>query len=203
MSGEQQPDFSMIFDCRTCRNGNRTPDPECEGCDTHFSNWAPVEKTCRTCRWELSRPYDRPCDDCKASNNWAPVEPVTQRSDEAAKAIDRLAANAAALNAQQPNPIEPIDQTDWHVIATQIADLVAEKNAAYGDSFSKSNQILTALYPKGIAVSQYHDALAVVRVVDKLFRIATRKNAFGESPWRDVCGYALLSAAKDEDEREF
>ena len=39
MSGEQQPNFSIVFDCRTCRF--RHGDQECKECDTHFSNWAP------------------------------------------------------------------------------------------------------------------------------------------------------------------
>jgi hypothetical protein len=45
---------------------------------------------------------------------------------------------------------------------------------------------------------QYGDLLAITRVIDKLFRLATKKNAFGESPWRDICGYALLGIARDE-----
>ena len=31
--------------------------------------------------------------------------------------------------------------------------------------------------------------LAITRVVDKLFRIANRKDAFGENPWQDIAGY--------------
>jgi hypothetical protein len=42
--------------------------------------------------------------------------------------------------------------------------------------------------------------LAITRVIDKLFRIATKKDAFGESPWRDICGYAILGIANDEEE---
>ena len=79
------------------------------------------------------------------------------------------------------------------------------KQAAYGDSFGKAGQILAILYPAGIRPEQYRDALAVVRVLDKLFRIATDRDALGESPWRDVAGYGLLGAAaaeagKDEEE---
>lgn len=83
-------------------------------------------------------------------------------------------------------------------IGAEVGALVAEKNAAYGDSFARSGEILRVLYPNGIAPEQYADALAVVRVIDKLFRIATRKEAFGESPWRDVAGYGVLGVAKDE-----
>jgi hypothetical protein len=34
--------------------------------------------------------------------------------------------------------------------------------------------------------------LAVVRILDKLFRIANDKNAFNEDPWQDIAGYGIL-----------
>lgn len=84
----------------------------------------------------------------------------------------------------------------WHPIAESIAATVAEKNAAYGDSFARSGAVMAVLYPSGIAPGQMADALAVVRVVDKLFRIATDRDALGESPWRDIAGYALLACER-------
>ena len=83
-------------------------------------------------------------------------------------------------------------------IATEIGQLVQEKNLAYGDSFGQACRILEVLYPKGIKPDQYRDALAITRVIDKLFRLANKKDAFGESPWRDICGYAILGVANDE-----
>ena len=84
----------------------------------------------------------------------------------------------------------------WHPIAESIAATVAEKNAAYGNSFARSGEVMAVLYPSGIAPGQMADALAVVRVVDKLFRIATDRDALGESPWRDIAGYALLACER-------
>ena len=66
-------------------------------------------------------------------------------------------------------------------IGTDIGKLVDQKNAAYGSSFEKSEQILQVLYPEGIKPGQYKDMLAITRIVDKLFRIATNKDAFGEN----------------------
>ena len=76
--------------------------------------------------------------------------------------------------------------------AEKIGKLVAEKDAAYGSSFSEAHHILKVLYPKGIHPEQYTDALAIIRVIDKLFRIANKKDAFGESPWQDITGYGIL-----------
>ena len=86
-------------------------------------------------------------------------------------------------------------------IASSIGTLVGEKNEAYGDSFGQACIILEVLYPKGINPDQYRDALAITRVIDKLFRLANKKDAFGESPWRDICGYAILGVANDEASR--
>lgn len=83
-------------------------------------------------------------------------------------------------------------------ISTEIGALVQEKNEAYGDSFGQACRILEVLYPQGIQPDQYRDALAITRVIDKLFRLANKKDAFGESPWRDICGYAILGVANDE-----
>jgi hypothetical protein len=91
---------------------------------------------------------------------------------------------------------------DFERIGTEIGQLVAQKNAAYGDAFGKAGEVMRILYPKGVPVEALDDALAVVRVLDKLFRIATNRDALGESPWRDVMGYALLSVERIEAQRK-
>lgn len=89
--------------------------------------------------------------------------------------------------------------TDYSELGQEIGELVEEKNEAYGDSFAVSGEFLKLLWPDGIPVEDYSDALALVRIFDKCKRIATRKDAFGESPYRDIAGYGLLGAKKDED----
>ena len=86
---------------------------------------------------------------------------------------------------------------DYEIIAKEVGRLTKEKNIAYGDSFGQASSILKVLYPDGVQPHQYRDMLALTRVIDKLFRVATRKDAFGESPWRDICGYAPLGIASD------
>ena len=44
--------------------------------------------------------------------------------------------------------------------------------------------------------------LGITRVIDKLFRIANRKEAFGENPWEDIAGYGLLGVANEVDEKK-
>lgn len=93
-------------------------------------------------------------------------------------------------------------------IATSIGKLVDEKNEAYGSSFETSVVALRALYPNGIPADAYGDVLLIARIWDKLQRVATKKDAFGESPFRDIAGYGILGVAAsgcavvEEDEAE-
>lgn len=91
---------------------------------------------------------------------------------------------------------------DYIKAATDLGKLVEQKQEAYGDSFSKSEEIIKILYPNGVKVENYRDLLTITRIIDKLFRIATRKNAFGESPYRDIAGYALLGLTSDLEEEK-
>lgn len=84
--------------------------------------------------------------------------------------------------------------------AAKIGALVAEKNAAYGDAFAKAGEFLKLLYPSGIRPGQYADMLGVVRVFDKQMRIATDKDALGESPWSDIAGYGILGVVNSKKE---
>jgi len=94
------------------------------------------------------------------------------------------------------------EQINFEQLGGEIGRLVAEKNAAYGDSFARCGAFLAILYPNGIKPAQYGDALALVRVFDKMMRIANNAGAFGESPWRDIAGYGLLGVAQSEVSRE-
>ena len=86
---------------------------------------------------------------------------------------------------------------DYVKTATEIGKLVEDKQDSYGDSFSKSEEIIKILFPNGVTAENYRDLLTITRIIDKLFRIATRKNAFSESPYRDIAGYALLGLVSD------
>lgn len=82
--------------------------------------------------------------------------------------------------------------------AEKIGTLVAEKNVAYGNSFEEAEKFLAILFPNGIPTESYGDMLCIVRIFDKLKRVATNKDAFGESPYKDIAGYSILGLVKDE-----
>jgi hypothetical protein len=101
----------------------------------------------------------------------------------------------------RPYPTKETPMSDYQVLGARIGALVDTKQAAYGDSFGKAGAILRILYPQGIPLEKVDDVLTVARVVDKLFRIATDRDALGESPWGDIAGYALLALRRVEEGR--
>jgi hypothetical protein len=80
----------------------------------------------------------------------------------------------------------------YEELGKKVGALVDKKQEAYGNSFGRAGNVLWELYPEGIKPNQYDDALAIVRIIDKLFRIANKKDAFGEDPYSDIVGYSLL-----------
>jgi hypothetical protein len=90
-----------------------------------------------------------------------------------------------------------IEDEIWLELGLEVVTVVDRSNAAYGDSTEKSSDIMQILWPDGVPVDRMHDFRCMMSILDKLSRIATDKDAFGESPWRDVAGYALLAYRHD------
>lgn len=89
----------------------------------------------------------------------------------------------------------------YEELGRSVGALVDTKNKAYGSAFDDAGSFLKLLYPDGIQPKQYGDALALVRIFDKMKRIATDRDALGESPYRDIAGYGLLGLQRVEKER--
>lgn len=82
----------------------------------------------------------------------------------------------------------------YEILGQTIGRLVDSKNKAYGNAFDEAGKFLALLYPNGISIHQYGDALCLVRIFDKMKRIATDADAFGESPYDDITGYGMLGS---------
>lgn len=97
----------------------------------------------------------------------------------------------------QENKEEKLNFSSYEELAKKIGNLVDKKNVSYGNSFEQAEIFLRLLYPNGINLDQYGDMLCIVRIFDKIKRIATQKNAFNENPYEDIVGYGLLGIVKD------
>ncbi|NBP56185.1 hypothetical protein EBU71_06570 [bacterium] len=91
-------------------------------------------------------------------------------------------------------------------LAEKIGKLVDDKNKAYGSSFDQAGDFLKLLYPNGIPVDAYTDALCIVRIFDKLKRLSNTNglpaNEGKIDAWKDIVGYGLLGLYKDGGSRE-
>ena len=83
--------------------------------------------------------------------------------------------------------------------AKEIVQLVTQKQKEYGNSFGNADKIMKVLYPTGISLDQMKDALVIVRIIDKLFRIS-HGNQGQENAFQDILGYALLAVVRNKNE---
>lgn len=73
-----------------------------------------------------------------------------------------------------------------------LADLLRRKRGAYGGTIAATGMILRAVFPDGIRPEQYDDLGLIVRIADKLRRIASSgRAADGENPYQDIAGYGI------------
>jgi hypothetical protein len=134
----------------------------------------------------------RTCSVCKNDELGETIDPALTGGRSFLYSPRVVEYQAALPKVEAPAP------SSYATLAGAIAATVERKQAAYGDSFSKSGAVLAILYPAGIPLDAYGDALTVVRVVDKLFRVATDRDALEENPWQDIAGYALLAVRRVE-----
>lgn len=92
--------------------------------------------------------------------------------------------------------------------ASEIGAMVDAKQQAYGDSFGRAHKIFEELLSEYAYGESYvipkellPHLLTLTRMVDKMFRAVSnpKHDRMGESPYRDIAGYALLAAAKEEE----
>ena len=128
-------------------------------------------------------------------------EDVPEASGSIAEAVTRAAEEFAA---QAQDEIEASD-CPYEKYGRDIGKLVAAKQIQYGDSAGRTGRILEILYPDGVPPYAYDDQQLITRCLDKISRIAQRgedgQDLGGESPWKDLAGYAILGWMKDEKAR--
>lgn len=87
-------------------------------------------------------------------------------------------------------------------IGKEIGELVQDRNKNYGNSFQQSGEIMRILFPNGIPPEKYTVVLALVRIIDKIFRLATNPNYNGENCWQDMAGYCILMLGHERNQKD-
>jgi len=97
--------------------------------------------------------------------------------------------------------LSPLPPGEYEILALAIGRLTDEKSKQYGDSAERAEKIMKVLYPNGVPVEAFKNALLIVRMCDKLCRIATQDTAgvdgAGEDAWKDMAGYSLIGALRN------
>lgn len=86
--------------------------------------------------------------------------------------------------------------SEFEQLGTELGALLDKKRKAYGSGATRTTEVMNILYPEGVKPDQMHNMLLITRIVDKLCRIATNNDPFGESPFYDIAGYGLLGSAE-------
>lgn len=91
-----------------------------------------------------------------------------------------------------------MDSTLITDIAEGLAGELVRKQELLGDSFFRSKQAMGVVYPNGIDLDQFGDALIVSRVMDKLCAISHMgSRASSRKYWLDILGLTMLRLADE------
>jgi hypothetical protein len=111
-----------------------------------------------------------------------------------------------------PTPSEPKKEFDYEGKALAVAQLVAEKQMAYGNSVDTSFDVIRAFLGRyktedghyKISETLLRHLLLQVRMIDKQNRIFTNPEGdlMGESPYTDMLGYSLLGKKMMEHDKK-
>ena len=137
---------------------------------------------------------------CACNNSWEGDETqrVCSKCDAVVSGPSRCHYDASDLEDLAPLPLNEAIAIPRRIaiqnIAHEIGNLTADKNAAYGNSVSTVDACLRVFFPSGIPTRKFRHAMLLTRILDKMMRIATAEEAFGENPYRDIAGYAIMGA---------
>jgi len=87
---------------------------------------------------------------------------------------------------------EPQNPNGFYDIASELAEMLSDKNRKYGDSYARMAHVLPIFYPDGVPGNHLLDAVFILRIIDKLMRIASAQKDDDEDPVADIAGYAIL-----------
>jgi len=83
-------------------------------------------------------------------------------------------------------------------IADKIGSMVEEKNVQYGDSYANTQKFLDILYPESIPVEKFSDIVCIIRIFDKLKKVAAQVESDEENPYADLIGITIRMADNQE-----
>jgi hypothetical protein len=83
-----------------------------------------------------------------------------------------------------------MDSAELEVLAPKLVEEIKIASRQNGNSFVEATKVMKVLFPQGIAGKE-QDAFAMVRILDKMFRIANAPSETASILWQELCAYAL------------
>ncbi len=96
------------------------------------------------------------------------------------------------MRRERPVADDPATLQDFLGLGEEIGRMLADKNRKYGDSYARMAHVLPMFYPDGVPGDHLLDAIFILRIIDKLMRIASAQGDDEEDPVKDIAGYAVL-----------
>ncbi len=96
------------------------------------------------------------------------------------------------MRREYPAADDPATLEDFLGLGEEIGRMLADKNRKYGDSYARMAHVLPMFYPDGVPGDHLLDAIFILRIIDKLMRIASAQGDDEEDPVKDIAGYAVL-----------
>lgn len=108
--------------------------------------------------------------------------------------IDKILRENLVKGARSITGVIP-ESERLRALGQKLGGTVYEKNIRYGSAYKSTAACMKILYPQGIKPSELQDATIMVRVLDKLARIA---NGHFDDSWSDIAGYGLIGTLLHE-----
>lgn len=81
-------------------------------------------------------------------------------------------------------------EANFENVAKQIVDSVKAAERETGNCFTKSTEVIRILFPAGIPPGKEQEVASMLRIIDKMFRIANNPGSTA-TEWQVLSAYAL------------
>lgn len=120
-------------------------------------------------------------------------EVINDDRDVSGPALMRLKDILAGLKSVRDAKEEDLSEArPLEHLCRRLGVMLQDKNDSYGSSFYKAEDFIALLWPDGVPPEAFGRMLIMVRMFDKMMRIAVMPEAFGEDAEMDLFGYAAL-----------
>jgi len=84
-----------------------------------------------------------------------------------------------------------METDNFENVAKQIVETVKVSNKETGNCFTETTKVIKLLFPNGIPSGKEQEAAALLRIIDKMFKIVNNPGSNTLKDWQGLSAYAL------------